>query len=302
MAGSYVNASTTRYPHYYDVMESMIEGVDINGVPFKTTPLGKMLLKRNHPYLGNAQLNAQCLDDYLEPSLKAQWEVPFLALGAEAGSVVATKHRKKCHAGGYDRSLRLSGVWFVPELDERPALKQYSGMASLGIYSSIRYQGNNTPLANVSIAWGIKPNLPEGSHLSPPPAAIAMAKLDPTTWTPECPVGEVLLTCLEQKKKPIGFSNSYLSNGFETYPDPTDSDTVNPVPAKVKIGSTVCYDLPRSGGFNGDYDYIFFKLESETKLKAAYFPVNSVGKKCADLISDEEIPDEESPVWVEYTR
>lgn len=156
-----------------------------------------------------------------------------------------------CGRVGWDSPGYLQGVWFNPAIDTI-GLKMDHEVAALAIVPD-----NLNPTTKVQIGWG---NASNGSTLP------SLALLDPSAWTP--PISGV----------------TQISNPFKTYMDNASVAIVNPNPANVKAGVTVCYDLQYNSSGGTRYNYIMFHMTDSTTLKVKYEPTEQLALQCRTLL------------------
>ena len=70
---------------------------------------------------------------------------------------------------------------------------------------------------------------------------------------------------------------------FAVAPDSTPGAVVDPDPALVGTGTTVCYDLPFWGSSGPAFDYLLLRLTDETHLRALYVPGAYATGQCSAL-------------------
>ena len=172
---------------------------------------------------------------------------------------------KSCGKVGWDEHGTLQGVWFNPAIDSLGLVRDYE-VAALTIVPD-----NLNPTTKVQIGWGNASN-----GVTTPSLAI----LDPITWSP--PISGV----------------TQIKNTFKTVMDKTIGAVVNPDPATVKNGTTVCYDLPYFVGTNNRYNYILFRIRTDnTTMEVKYDPTEEITPKCSTIT----FPPVDS-TWVTYIR
>ena len=146
---------------------------------------------------------------------------------------------KGCGRVGWDTPGHLRGVWFHPAIDTAGLLMDLE-VAALSIVPD-----NFSPDSMLQIGWGNASI--SGSHPE-------LAQLDPSTWT--TPLAGV----------------ERIYGTFAVAPDSTPGAVVDPDPALVGTGTTVCYDLPFWGFSGPAFDYLLLRLTDETHLRALYVP------------------------------
>jgi len=170
---------------------------------------------------------------------------------------------KGCGHVGWDTPGQLRGAWFNPALDTLPTVVMDNEVAALSIIPD-----NLNPMTRTQIGFG---NAATGTTVP------SLALLDPSTWTP--PVSAPQIT-----------SPFYISQ------DTTAGTQVNPDPAAVGPGVTVCYDLSYSGS---NYNTLLLHMSDATHLKIKYDPTPRTSAQCSTLAT--AFPAVDSS-WIEYVR
>lgn len=170
---------------------------------------------------------------------------------------------KGCGSVGWDVPGHLRGAWFNPALDSLPTVVMDNEVAALSIIPD-----NMNPTTRTQIGFG---NADSGSIVP------SLALLDPATWTPPVMASQIA--------QPF-----YISNAA------TPGVVVNPDPATIGPGVTVCYDLPY---FGGSYNTLLLHMTDATHLKIKYNPMPQTGAQCSALAT--AFPAVDSS-WVEYVR
>ena len=167
-----------------------------------------------------------------------------------------------CGTVGWDVPNHLRGAWFNPALDAAPTVTFDHETAALSIIPS-----NYTPGTQIQIGFG---NAANGTTVP------SLALIDPETWTPS-------ITALQ------------IKNPFLITIGTTPGVVVNPDPAAVGTGVTVCYDLTHTGG-NGT---LLLHMTDASHLKVKYDPGSDVSPQCANLAP---VFPAVGPTWIGYVR
>ncbi len=171
---------------------------------------------------------------------------------------------KSCGMMGWDTQGYLQGVWFNPAIDADPWPFLDIDTSALTIIPD-----NFSPLMRVQIGWGTAAS----ASVYP-----ALALLDPATWSP--PILDV----------------DQIALPFTVTKDIAPGAVVNPDPAAVGAGMTVCYDLPYNAGTN--YNYVLFHMTDSTTVKVKYDPTAYTMSKCASFSGFPPV----DATWVTYIR
>lgn len=175
-----------------------------------------------------------------------------------------TSTPRTCGQVGWDVSGRLSGAWFNPAIDAAgPEVLFDIEAGALSIIPD-----NYNPLHRVQIGFGN-----DSGDTTP-----SLALLDPSTWSP--PIAGV-----DQIRQPFFIASNPLLLA-----------TVNPDPAVVDVGKTVCYDLPY---WTGDYNYVLFHMTDSTTLRVKYDPTDYTTAQCTGLSASYPVVDDS---WGTYIR
>ena len=222
---------------------------------------------RMYHFVGHNQMNAEHFVNYMTGELRDAY---LAALTSADGDTGVT---------GWDVPGRLQGVWFNPRIDQEFFIDFEVGALSIGPWVSLI---EGSPFAEYSdapdaqVGWGVAAN-----GVAEP----SLALLDPATWDP--PINGV-----DQIRRP-----------FAIYIDPT-SDVVNPPPALVGPGTTVCYDLVYTRDQTTTYDTLLVHLAGDPEvldeLSALYQPSGSAIPLCAIQYSGGFPPIDDS--WVRFVR
>jgi hypothetical protein len=205
---------------------------------------------RTYHFVGHNQLNSEHLVNYMAGELRDAYLAVLTSADGDTG------------ATGWDVPGHLQGVWFNPRIDQEFFIDFEVGALSIGPWVSLI---EGSPFAeypdapDAQVGWGVAAN-----GVTEP----SLALLDPATWDP--PIGGA-----DQIRRP-----------FAVYVDPASS-AVNPDPALVGSGVTVCYDLVYTRDETIAYDTLLFHLEGDPQvldvLRVLYEPSGSATPLCASL-------------------
>lgn len=284
--GSYVNASTYRYPHFVDIMASLLPS------SFDSSDLVEKLKNS-----ANHNLYGQCLKYYLQGPL----EQP-----GTAAHTWESKEFTKCMPGGVDRPGKLMGVWFHKDVD-RTTAKPIFGAAETGsiAFVPLDYDGNNF----IHIAFGMSPDMPEGM-----PSGANLAQLDPELWSldPCVPVGgestdQANHRCnldLSKPFKPAGYSPSWV--GYTNKISPTSNGitmSYNFNPAEISTHPTAvnCFQFTRPGGA-GYRSMIYTHMPSPNVLNVIYLPTVENTYSCHTYLNPPPPTPANPGKWKQFVR
>jgi hypothetical protein len=205
---------------------------------------------RMYQFAGHNQLNAEHFVNYMDGALRDAY---LAVLNSGDGTTGVT---------GWDVPGHLRGVWFNPRIDQEFFIDFEVGALSIGPWVSL-VVGSPFPeysdAPDVQVGWGVAAN-----GVTEP----SLALLDPVTWDPP-------ITGVDQIRRP-----------FAVYVDPL-SDVVNPDPARVGPGATVCYDLVYTLDETTTYDTMLVHLAGDPQvldvLRVLYQPSGSADPQCATL-------------------
>lgn len=170
---------------------------------------------------------------------------------------------KSCGSVGWDTPGHLRGAWFNPALDSLPTVVLDNEVAALSIIPD-----NMNPTTRTQIGFG---NAATGNTVP------SLALLDPSTWTPPVAAPQI-------------------AQPFHIDHVTTPGTVVNPDPAAVGPGVTVCYDLPYSGSH---YNTLLLHMIDATHLKIKYNPAPLTSAQCNSLAAAFPAVDGS---WIEYVR
>lgn len=174
---------------------------------------------------------------------------------------------KGCGSVGWDTPGRLRGAWFNPALDTLPTVVMDNEVAALSILPD-----NRNPTTRTQIGFG---NAAGGVTVP------SLALLDPSTGTP-----------------PV--SAPQIAQAFFISHDTTPGAVVNPDPAGVGPGVTVCYDLAYFAASAGQkYNILLLHMNDTTHLKIKYDPTPHPSAQCSALAA--AFPEVDA-AWVGYVR
>jgi hypothetical protein len=222
---------------------------------------------RVYHFSGHNQLNAEHFVNYMAGELRDAYLAVLTSADGETGVT------------GWDVPGHLQGVWFNPRIDQELLIDFEVGAVSIGPWVSL-LQGSPFPeypdAPDVQVGWGVAAN-----GVTEP----SLALLDPAVWDP--PIDGV-----DQIRRP-----------FAIYVDPT-SDAVNPPPAQVGPGTTVCYDLVYIVDETTTYDTLFVHLAGDPEvldvLRVLYEPSGAANPQCAGLYGGGLPEVDES--WARFVR
>ena len=169
---------------------------------------------------------------------------------------------KGCGNVGWDTPGYLRGSWFNPALDSLPGVVMDNEVAAFSIIPD-----NFNPASRIQIGIG---NAANGTTVP------NLALLDPVIWAPPVSAPQV--------QRPL-FANI----------DTTAGTVVNPNPATVEPGVTVCYDL----SYDGYYNTMLLHMTDSTHLKVKYDPTARTTAQCIALATGFPAVDSR---WIEYVR
>jgi hypothetical protein len=222
---------------------------------------------RMYHFVGHNQLNAEHFVNYMTGGLRDAY---LAVLNSGDGTTGAT---------GWDVPGHVQGVWFNPRIDEEFFIDFEVGALSIGPWVSLVVGSpfqEYSDAPDVQVGWGVAAN-----GVTEP----SLALLDPATWDP--PISGV-----DQIRRP-----------FAIYVDPL-SDVVNPDPARVGPGITVCYDLVYARDQTTTYDTVLVHLAGDPEvldeLYLLYEPSGSAIPQC-DILYDAGFPPIDDS-WVTFVR
>ena len=222
---------------------------------------------RMYHFVGHNQLNAEHFVNYMSGELRDAY---LAVLNPVDGGTGVT---------GWDVPGHLQGVWFNPRIDQEFLIDFETGALSIGPWVSL-VVGSPFPefpdAPDVQVGWGVAAN-----GVTEP----SLALLDPAAWDP--PINGV-----DQIRRP-----------FAIFVDPL-SNVVNPDPALVGPGSTVCYDLVYTLAETTTYDTMLVHMAGDPQvldvLRVLFQPSSSADPQCAIQYGAGFPPIDDS--WVTYVR
>lgn len=254
--------NTQDYSYSWDV--GLVDTRQTNGV-FANTSASRYPTYSDYaqlfPSLGNIDLSIYNLGNKM---LNAACFIDYMDSNLQtAWHAKLASDPQGCGTVGWDTLGYLRGAWFNPDLDMLP-LRNVLMDHEVAAFSII--PDNRNPTTRIQIGIGNAAT----ATISP-----SLALLDPVNWTPS-------------------ISAPQIERAFFIDIDTTAGAIVNPDPADIGPGVTVCYDLE----YEDHYNSILLHMTDATHLKIKYDPTES-SSKCSTLAANFPPPD---ATWFEYVR